>query len=327
MGNFYLNNPKFRHNLWTVNDDIHYLRFLDGLFEVDESDSRDFYQIRRYCTGHNTIEEVAEKSNISIEKIRQIIASFDEIGMLRIESSRSEDSPKMKISQACEMWAEQVEETHIINKIVYNEVPKTVLAGFLLETYHYIKTYPKILLGAAESTEDESLRTILVNYYQQEVGHQEFVVNSLIKMGYKRNEIETSIPLVSTASMLSMMEAFCKRYPAGTFWLATVIENDEFNEDEFNSTKAKICENYDLPLDSMDSFFKHSKVDYELGHSELANTYQEYLPDVDIKTASNILNDLHDIKHAIDVQCLEIEEYYSKVGNYIPRQRVDYFGV
>ena len=37
MGNFYLNNPKFRHNLWTTSDDTHYLRFLDGLFEVDEN--------------------------------------------------------------------------------------------------------------------------------------------------------------------------------------------------------------------------------------------------------------------------------------------------
>ena len=207
--------------------------------------SKDFYQIRRYCTGHTSIEEVAEKSNISIEKIKKIVATFNEIGMSRIESTRADETPKDKIIRACEMWAEQVEETHIINKIVYKEVPKTILVGFLLETYHYIKTYPKILLAAAESAENESLRTILVNYSQREIGHQEFIINSLIRMNYKRSEIESSIPLVSTANLLSMMEKFCRRYPAGTFWLATVIENDEYDEIELN-TIGSVVMKFDL---------------------------------------------------------------------------------
>lgn len=47
----------------------------------------------------------------------------------------------------------------------------------------------------------------------------------------------------------------------------------------------------------------------------------------DRKDISDILNMIHDIKHAFDLQKLEIIEYYSHVGNYFPRQKVDYFGV
>ena len=42
---------------------------------------------------------------------------------------------------------------------------------------------------------------------------------------------------------------------------------------------------------------------------------------------SDILNRIHDIKHAFDLQKLEIKDYYSHEGNYFPRQKVDFFGV
>lgn len=40
-----------------------------------------------------------------------------------------------------------------------------------------------------------------------------------------------------------------------------------------------------------------------------------------------IRSDEFDIKHAFNLQAIEIKDYYSGIGNYLPRQKVDYFGV
>ena len=47
----------------------------------------------------------------------------------------------------------------------------------------------------------------------------------------------------------------------------------------------------------------------------------------DEQTLHDIVNKLHDLKHAFDVQKLEIEHYYARKGNYVPRQFVDFFAV
>ncbi|CRH31836.1 hypothetical protein WDV93_19825 [Pantoea ananatis] len=86
----YQTSPKFVHNLWTTNEDgEHYLRFTGGLYEVEQGDAQDFYKIRGYCTGHNTIADIAKKTNVPVQRIEEMVTSLSDIGMLRNEKNRT----------------------------------------------------------------------------------------------------------------------------------------------------------------------------------------------------------------------------------------------
>ncbi|MDC9613240.1 iron-containing redox enzyme family protein [Xenorhabdus khoisanae] len=324
----YLETPKFVHNLWTKNEDNEYfLRFIKGLYKVDPDDAKDFLKIRRYCTGHNTITELHEKTGISKSRIMEIVSSLNEIEMLRNENIISQENFIDKIIIACDMWAEQIEETHLFNKFLYGDVSYNVLLGFMLENYHYIKLFPQTITLAIENTRDERTKNALEEYQKQEIGHEVFMLRCLLKMGLKKDEVETSIPLVSTSNIINMMNDLFSKYPESVFLVAKVIESHDYDEDEVSIAIDKINQNYRLDQGTLEPFFEHSKIDYELGHSQILEKNKPLIRFDNIDCISYILNAIHDIKHAIDLQCLEIEDYYTKQGNYIPRQRVDYFGI
>ena len=320
--------PKFVHNLWTTNEDNeHYLRFAAGLYEVEKEDAQDFYKIRAYCTGHHTVDEIAHKTDVPARRIQDMVASLHEIGMVRIEEQPADDALLDKTIQACEMWAEQVEETHLFNKFLYGDTHKNVLIGFFIETWHYIKAFPDIINTAIDNTDNPQLKKVLICYKQQETGHESFILSTLLKLGMKQAEVESAVPLVSTLNVIHMMSELFRRHPGTVFLIAKIIESHDFDQAEVTNAIEEITRHYDLVPGTLEPFFQHSQTDYELGHSRLLDEHRHLVSPGDIEQTSFILNAIHDIKHAIDLQCLEIEEYYSKTGNYIPRQRVDYFGI
>lgn len=89
----------------------------------------------------------------------------------------------------------------------------------------------------------------------------------------------------------------------------------------------KLHKIHHFPIDMLYPFFEHVKIDSHLGHSRLLEDNVKFLDDINVNNLHIIINKLHDIKHAFDLQKIEIENYYGKVGNYLPRQFVDFFAI
>ncbi len=326
--------PKFRHNLWTKHqnkDGLYYLVVSNGIYEVPESDAEDFLQIRSHCTGYNTIEKIAKESNYSKKRVGEIVSSLSEADILHLPVKHmqevTQDNIRNTLLDAVRIWRDQLAETHIVNDIINNNVDKNVLTGWLLESYHYVKNFPSALYNAYENCDDETFKPILYNYYQQECGHEIFVLRCLLKLGLSEAEVKNSIPLVSTRLIdLLLKELFCYS-PYSVLLIASVIEASEFDIDSAQDISSKLNKHYGVPLDLLDSYFTHIKVDVEMGHEKLLKENIDYIDKISADKIHEIVNKIHDIKHAFDVQKLEIKDYYSHKGNYMPRQYVDFFAI
>ena len=71
--------PKFRHNLWTTFADrpsTTYLTVSHGTYEVPTIEAQQFLQFRGGCTGHHTIEGIAERAEMDTGNIRKIVDSL-----------------------------------------------------------------------------------------------------------------------------------------------------------------------------------------------------------------------------------------------------------
>ncbi|MDO6708359.1 hypothetical protein [Photobacterium sp. 1_MG-2023] len=329
----YIDNPKFIHNLWTHfedNPDVYLLRTSKGYFEVDKNDSELFLKFRGLCTGHNSQSEISDKTGIPLDKISDIIKSLEEIECLRIESDINlitDDIIYDKMKTACEMWAEQLEDSHLFNDVIHGNHDINILKGLLLETYHYIKDFPDCIKAARDNTSNNRLKEKLDIYYNQEKGHEVFILSCLEKLGLSSEEVTTSIPLVSTQSLLNLIKDLFVKYPYSVALVARVIEADEYNEDIAIEIRNALENNLKIDRNCLDGLIEHMAIDYSLGHSNLIDEHHEFIKVSNIEDAHIILNRIHDIKHSFDIQKLEILDYYGHTGNYIPRQRVDFFGV
>ncbi|MDB4309285.1 hypothetical protein N9913_03150, partial [Porticoccaceae bacterium] len=74
---------------------------------------------------------------------------------------------------------------------------------------------------------------------------------------------------------------------------------------------------------------KHQKIDFDLGHQKLLADNLELIDITDIDRLDVLINMLHDLKHAFELQSLEIKAYYGKPNNgkYLRRQAMSYHAI
>lgn len=329
----WLTHPKLRHNLWTVFDeepDKTYLTVSHGTFEVPTQEAQTFLKMRRYCTGHNSVDAIIGKSRLNADCVRDILDSLAKADIFRPPyrgfHEMSDEERRSVLFDACRIWAEQMAETTLAVEIRSGDVPRSVVVGWLLETYHYIKTFPETIAYAARHA-DGQLREVLEAYASQERGHEAYVVRCLRALGFGDAEIDGSIPLVSTRLIDLLMRELFARTPMAALLVAAIVEADDLSDDEADSFRSAVARNYGFDADTLLPLQEHMMIDARLGHAELARRNAHLITVRDEDELHHLVNALHDIKHAFDLQKLEIMEYYSKSGNYIPRQFVDFFAV
>lgn len=325
--------PKLRHNLWTNYEDspdITYLSASHGQYQVKTSEANDFLKIRSYCTGHHRIDAIAEKSQLSKNEVYSMISSLDAIDLLHLPFKPLETVSTNQLINtllaATDIWREQLSDTHISQRIFQGKTSSNVVIGWLLETYHYIKQFPGALEMAAERAQG-SLQMLLSEYAKQEAGHEFFIMQTLLKAGLSRAEVENSIPLVSTRTIDLLLRELFILEPAAVLLVAGIIEADDYHQDAAHQVARILHETHGFPLAMMTPFFKHVDIDSKLGHQQLLKNNRHLLQEINLQQLHDIVNKLHDIKHAFDLQKLEIFDYYDKPGNYMPRQRVDFFAI
>lgn len=325
--------PKFRHNLWTnfVDEpDVSYLSVSHGKFKVASADASEFLQMRGFCTGHNSLEEISQRSGLPLERTNEIVQSLVDCDILRrpLQAFETLDTSEIRamLLAASDIWADQLRETHIAVDIFNGATSRQVAIGWLMETYHYIRCFPFALHIAAESATGE-LKDVLLEYASQEYGHEIFVEQTLLRLGVRIEEVRNSIPLVTTRLIDLLMRELFAATPCAALLLAAIVEADDFTEDELPRLQSDFSRHYDAPQDCLTPLFQHSQIDSELGHGKLAERYSHLLSFSNAHELHETINRLHDIKHAFDAQKLEIKEYYGRQGNYFPRQYVDFFSI
>lgn len=318
--------PRLRENLWHL--DLAASRALlitpEATFEVELPEAQRFLRMRSFCTGYHSVEEIARLSGLPVEEVRSILESLEAAqvlcappppeGLVRPEEARA------ALLRACHLWSEELRLSYIGNELAQGALPRTVLLGWLLEMYHYVRDFPEAITRAAGLARGR-LKEVLTRYAAQERGHELFLVRTLVNLGLTREEVEGSTPLVSTRLVGFLMRDLFEFEPASALMVAALVEAQEFNQAQIQAFQERVRELYGIPEAALGPFFEHQRVDVEMGHAELLADNLELVEIRECGKLDRLVNGLHDLKHAFDLQGLEIKDYYSALGGkYFPRQ-------
>lgn len=325
--------PKFRHNLWlrpAEKPEITYLTVSNGTYEIPSTQADEFFTIRAHCTGHNTIEEISKRSNVSVEKIETILAPFQEVEMthptIKNPLLLSDEEVEKTFLMLAQLFGEHLAETNITSDILSGKLKKEVVLGWLSETYHYIKFFPKTL-NIAKKYAKGQMKEIIQKYACQEQGHEIFILKTLEAIGFKKQEIESSVPLVSTRTIQFILEDLFHYEPATVFIVASIIESVDYHDRSKQKFARAMKKLYGFPIKIWDPLFEHIQIDNKLEHQKLLEKNIQYVKKINRKKLNNVVNKLHDLKHAFDLQKLEIKNHYSVSGSYVPRQFISFFSI
>jgi hypothetical protein len=324
--------PRLRENLWQIGlDSPHSLvETTDNVYEVPTPQALAFLQIRSHCTGHNSITEIGVRSGVAPADVMSILLSLAQAGITRPQVSddgiapTSLDQVREKLQKISAIWSRELAREFVANELLSDSMPKTVLFGWLLETYHYVKDFPEAIAVGARQAEGV-LRTVLERYVAQETGHEHFVMQTLLNLGLTSDEVRASRPLVSTRLISLLMRELFAFEPVSVLLVASVIEAQELPTDDVDGIQSTLEARYGLARGSMAPYFEHQMIDARLGHSNLLADNLALFQVTDEAVLDQLVDKLHDLKHAFELQSKEIKMYYSDLGGkYFPRQAVTF---
>ena len=115
----------------------------------------------------------------------------------------------------------------IMQRCATGDITKDDYGSFLLQAYHHVKHTTPLLMsaGGRMPSSKEWLREALAEYIEEELGHQEWVLNDLAASGYDKELARNSIPNRSTELMVSYAYDVINRVnPVGFFGMVHVLE-------------------------------------------------------------------------------------------------------
>ena len=325
--------PKLKENVWHIDpqQDTALLITSQNKFQVPAAAALQFLRMRSYCTGWHSLEDVAEKSGLSLDDVNALLSSLAPAGIVygaTDEGSKlSAEHVRDVLSRACCIWSDELRISYIGNEFAEGALPKSVLIGWLIEMYHYIRDFPDAIEHGAEHASGK-LRDVLRRYADEERGHEGFVLQTLLNLGMSKVEVTTSIPLLSTRLVGFLMRELFELEPASTLMVAAVIEAQEFDEPQIAKFKARLLEHYGIDVRAFDPYFRHQEIDVSLGHAALLASNMDLVEINDAHLLDQLVNKIHDLKHAFDLQGIEIKAYFTTLnGKYLPRQPVTFASI
>lgn len=115
----------------------------------------------------------------------------------------------------------------LIEKALNQTITLEEYVGFLTQAYHHVKhTTPMLMaVGARLPEEKEWLRNAVAEYIEEELGHQEWILNDIAACGGDKEAVRRSQPALETELMVAFgYDTINRINPLGFFGMVHVLE-------------------------------------------------------------------------------------------------------
>jgi pyrroloquinoline quinone (PQQ) biosynthesis protein C len=115
----------------------------------------------------------------------------------------------------------------ILRDAVQGRVDRADYAAFLTQAWHHVRHTTPLLMacGARLPARLEWLREAVAEYIEEEVGHQEWILDDLVAMGVDREAVSSSVPAPATELMVAYAyDTITRGNPVGFFGMVLVLE-------------------------------------------------------------------------------------------------------
>ena len=115
----------------------------------------------------------------------------------------------------------------IIGRCMSGDITLGDYVEFLAQAYHHVKhTVPLLMAAGARLPEEkEWLREAVAEYIEEELGHQEWILNDIAACGHDKEAIRSARPAAATELMVAYAYDTIQRVnPVGFFGMVLVLE-------------------------------------------------------------------------------------------------------
>jgi pyrroloquinoline quinone (PQQ) biosynthesis protein C len=158
----------------------------------------------------------------------------------------------------------RLEHAPAIKRCLQGQVEMETYIAFLTEAYHHVKhTVPLLMACGSRLPEHlEWLREAIVHYIEEEVGHQEWILNDLQNLGVDKELVRHGQPSLATELMVSYAyDTVARNNPVSLFGMVYALEKTSSTIATYAASQ--IVSALDLKPDAMTYMVSHGSLDIE----------------------------------------------------------------
>jgi hypothetical protein len=326
--------PRLRHCTLIATENEEKLAMIVGKehyeLTADNGTRETFLKLKRYLDGRHTLSDISQRSGVALGNVKEIAAQFDALGLFRTAAPTaaiSKDDFLQKVEQSTMMWRRQIGYHRLFGLLERGEAGNDLIAGFLLETYHFVRMAAQHIGTAIAHCDDPGAIDLLSEYLADEYRHHKLIADSVAAMGIPRDQIENAHPVIGTLSLVNMLCQIGRTSTLGYLCCLNLIEARPQDEQGSRAAWELIAQKAGLDGKVFDGLVRHMQIDVKVGHADLLATALSKRESIPAHDAHQAINQMHDLKHAFDQFHDQIVQYYTDVSNYVPRLTVDYFSL
>jgi len=169
-----------------------------------------------------------------------------------------------RLQDETKLERQQLLSVPLIEKALNGTISLDEYKSFLQEAYHHVKhTVPLLMMAGSRIPESkEWIREALAEYIEEELGHQEWILNDIAACDFDKDLTRRSIPSTATELMVSYAYDTIQRVnPIGFFGMVQVLEGTSVSV----ADKAANCvrESLGLPKEAFSYLYSHGALDIE----------------------------------------------------------------
>lgn len=152
----------------------------------------------------------------------------------------------------------------IIARCFNGDIDVDDYVAFLTQAYHHVRhTVPLMMaVGARLPPDQEWLREAVAEYIEEEIGHQEWILNDIAACGFDKEAVRHSTPAVETELMVAYAYDTINRVnPLGFFGMVHVLEGTSTKLAE--QVADIVSKTLQLPKQAFSYLYSHGALDQE----------------------------------------------------------------
>ncbi len=152
----------------------------------------------------------------------------------------------------------------LIQRALEGRIDLPVYVDFLYQAYHHVRhTVPLLMAAGARIPADkEWLRRAIAEYIEEEIGHEQWILNDIAACGYDREAARCSQPGLPVELMVAYAYDTINRIsPLGLFGMVWVLEGTSVAI--ASAVAERVQKTLDLPNDAFSYLSSHGTLDRE----------------------------------------------------------------
>ncbi|MDB5653818.1 MAG: hypothetical protein JWQ94_1431 [Tardiphaga sp.] len=188
---------------------------------------------------------------------------------------------------------------------------QSVLDGWLIESYHFIRGANARLNYAASLAQDGRLKQIFAHHYVEEYDHHTFFAESLRRRGIDVARVERKGPLPSTTAVLNMARRAARIDSLAYAACSGLLESTGSDAGRARGFYADVATHYDRDATLfMEPLLKHVNLDEEYEHGSVMADVFGPIPYIARERADQVIATVALFRETLTLWFADIERFY-----------------